>query len=68
MSNDVETSLRGPKAYELARRALEAMAVAPDVAGSVVRVSFGPDTSDSDIDRFLGEWRRIKAAAEARAA
>jgi cysteine desulfurase len=30
-----------------------------DVADSFVRVSFGPHTSDAEVDRFLGEWRRI---------
>jgi len=41
-------------------RVLEAMRVAPDIAGCVVRVSFGPATSDADVDRFLAEWRQIK--------
>jgi len=49
-------------------RVLEAMAVAPAIASTVVRVSFGPGTSAADIDRFVGEWRRVRAAAEARAA
>jgi len=33
-------------------------------------VSFGPHTSEADVDRFLAEWRRIaeKAAAGAKAA
>jgi cysteine desulfurase len=51
-----------------ASRVLEAMAVAPRIASTVVRVSFGPSTSAADIDRFVGEWRRIRAAAETRAA
>ncbi|MEO5612818.1 MAG: aminotransferase class V-fold PLP-dependent enzyme [Sphingomicrobium sp.] len=48
-------------------RVLEAMGVAPEIAGSVIRVSFGPDTTAEDIDRFLAEWRRIadKAAEQA---
>jgi cysteine desulfurase len=49
-------------------RVLEAMGVAPEVAGSVIRVSFGPDTSADDVDRFLAEWRRAAQSAGARAA
>ena len=46
-------------------RVHEAMGVPPEVAGSTIRVSFGPETSDADIDRFLAEWRRIKSRAAA---
>nr|WP_309660793.1 aminotransferase class V-fold PLP-dependent enzyme [Sphingomonas sp.] len=49
-------------------RVLEAMGIAPDVAGSVVRVSFGPQTSADDVERFLAEWQRIADRAGARAA
>lgn len=45
-----------------------AMGLAPDIAGSTVRVSFGPDTSEADIARFVAEWRRIAERAAARAA
>ena len=38
---------------------LAAMAVAPDLASSFLRVSFGPDTSESDVDAFLDLWRSI---------
>ena len=38
---------------------LAAMGVPPEIAGSVLRVSFGPDTSEADIDAFLAEWGRI---------
>jgi cysteine desulfurase len=48
-------------------RVLEAMRVPPEVAGCVIRVSFGPDTSADDVERFLAEWRRIAAKAGARA-
>jgi cysteine desulfurase len=44
-------------------RVLEAMRVPPDIAGCVVRVSFGPDTSSDDVEHFLAEWRRIAAKA-----
>lgn len=42
-----------------------AMGIAPEIAGSAIRVSFGPDTAGRDIDRFLAEWRRIKSRAAA---
>ncbi len=38
---------------------LAAMGVASDLAASFLRVSFGPATSEADIDAFLAEWRRI---------
>jgi cysteine desulfurase len=47
---------------------LTAMNVPAEIAGSFIRVSFGPDTSDADVDRFLGEWRRIASRAKAEAA
>jgi cysteine desulfurase len=49
-------------------RVLKAMGVADDVAGSVLRVSFGPSTSDEEFDRFIAEWRRIAGRARAHAA
>ena len=49
-------------------RVLEAMRVPPDIAGCVIRVSFGPDTSADEIERFRSEWRRIAAKAGTRAA
>jgi cysteine desulfurase len=49
-------------------RVLQAMGVHPETAGSVIRVSFGRTTSVNDVERFLAEWRRISAAAGARAA
>jgi cysteine desulfurase len=47
---------------------LAAMRVPVDIAGSVIRVSFGPQTNEADIDRFLAEWCRIKTRAKAEAA
>lgn len=47
---------------------LAAMGVLPEVAGGFIRVSFGPHTSESDVDRFLGEWRRIADRHAAQAA
>ncbi|HET7605160.1 MAG TPA: aminotransferase class V-fold PLP-dependent enzyme [Sphingomicrobium sp.] len=49
-------------------RVLAAMGIAEDVASSVIRVSFGPSTCEDDVERFLGEWRRIAARAKAQAA
>ena len=49
-------------------RVLAAMGVSEDVAGSVIRVSFGPATSEADIARFLTEWRRVLNHAKAKAA
>jgi cysteine desulfurase len=46
-------------------RVLEAMGVAGEIAGSVIRVSFGPETSADDVDRFLAEWRGIAERAGA---
>jgi cysteine desulfurase len=49
-------------------RVLAAMGIAPEIAASVIRVSFGPSTSDADVDRFLAEWRRIHARGRVEAA
>jgi cysteine desulfurase len=48
-------------------RVLAAMGVPEALASSVIRVSFGPSTSEADIDRFLGEWRAIAGRARAAA-
>jgi cysteine desulfurase len=47
---------------------LAAMNVAPEIAASFLRISFGPSTSEADVDRFLGEWRRISSRARSEAA
>ncbi|MBA2466173.1 MAG: aminotransferase class V-fold PLP-dependent enzyme [Sphingomonas sp.] len=47
---------------------LEAMGVPAAIAASVIRVSFGPQSSAADVDRFLAEWRRVALAAKTRAA
>ena len=51
-----------------ASRVLEAMRVPAEIAGCVVRVSFGPDTSSDDVERFLAEWRGIAAKSGTKAA
>ena len=47
---------------------LAAMNVPSHIAGSFLRISFGPDTSEADVDRFIGEWRRIAERTGAKAA
>jgi cysteine desulfurase len=49
-------------------RVLAAMHVPAEVAGAAIRVSFGPFTSENDIERFVSEWRRIAHSAKAAAA
>ena len=49
-------------------RVLAAMGVPQDVAGSVIRVSFGPTTTEVDVDRFLSEWRKMASRGKAQAA
>ena len=49
-------------------RVLSAMGVAPEIASSAIRVSFGPSTSEADVDRFVTEWRKIASRAKAQAA
>jgi cysteine desulfurase len=44
---------------------LAAMGVAPDVANGFLRISFGPHTSESDVDAFLAEWQRIASRQKA---
>ena len=44
---------------------LAAMAVPPEVAGGFLRVSFGPATTEGDVDAFLAEWTRIASRARA---
>jgi cysteine desulfurase len=51
-----------------ASEVLAAMKVPQEVAGSFLRISFGPSTSEADVDRFLVEWRRIGNRAKAAAA
>ncbi|WP_324807940.1 cysteine desulfurase family protein [Sphingomonas sp. LY29] len=42
-----------------ASHVLSAMNVTADIASSFLRVSFGPDTSEAEVDAFLAQWRRI---------
>jgi cysteine desulfurase len=47
---------------------LSAMDLPADIAGAALRISFGRDTREADIDRFLVEWRRIAERNATRAA
>jgi cysteine desulfurase len=47
---------------------LAAMGVDPEIADGFLRISFGPNTSEADVDRFLAEWRRIAERSAAQAA
>jgi cysteine desulfurase len=42
-----------------ASEVLAAMNTPAGVAAGFIRVSFGPRTSEADVDRFIAEWRRI---------
>jgi cysteine desulfurase len=47
---------------------LKAMGVDPAIASSVLRISFGPDTCEADVESFLFHWRRIAERQASRAA
>jgi cysteine desulfurase len=49
-------------------RVLEAMGVPAEIASTVIRVSFGPQTTEADIGRFVAAWRGIRERASSRAA
>ena len=46
-------------------RVLKSMQVDPAIASSFLRISFGPDTSEADVEGFLAEWRRIASRQKA---
>jgi cysteine desulfurase len=47
---------------------LAAMDVPQDVASGFIRVSFGKHTNQTEVDRFLDEWRKIADRHSAKAA
>lgn len=51
-----------------ASHVLAAMGVPEELSSAFVRVSFGPATSEDEVDAFLAEWRRIAERQSARAA
>jgi cysteine desulfurase len=44
---------------------LAAMGMADDAAREVIRISFGPNTSEAEIDALLAEWRTLHARRRA---
>jgi cysteine desulfurase len=48
-----------------ASHVLGAMGWDATAAAEVVRVSFGPQTSEADVDRFVAAWRAIRERAQA---
>jgi cysteine desulfurase len=48
-----------------ASHVLAAMGWGAQEANEVVRVSFGPQTSEADVDRFVAAWRAIREQAQA---
>ena len=44
---------------------LAAMGVAPEIAGGFLRISFGPHSTEAEVDAFLAEWTRIANRARA---
>jgi cysteine desulfurase len=51
-----------------ASEVLAAMDVPAEIAGSFIRVSFGPSTGEMDIERFLEQWLAIQERANRAAA
>ena len=49
-------------------KVLKAMGVPDEIAVGFIRVSFGASTSEADVERFLGEWRRIAERSASQAA
>ena len=47
---------------------LKAMNAEADIASSFLRVSFGPSTSQEEVDAFVAEWRRIAERVSSKAA
>jgi cysteine desulfurase len=41
---------------------LAAMGVPPQLAGAAVRVSLGPSTTESEIDRFIEAWIKVSGS------
>lgn len=46
-------------------RVLKSMQVDHEIASSFLRISFGPATSEADVDAFLAEWGRIASRQKA---
>jgi cysteine desulfurase len=50
-----------------ASEVLAAMGVPSEIADGFIRVSFGPRTSEADVERMLSEWRAIAGRSKAAA-
>jgi len=50
-----------------ASHVLAAMGLAPEIAGSAIRLSLGWNSSEADVDAFLRAWREIAGTRVARA-
>jgi cysteine desulfurase len=44
---------------------LGAMGVPPEIASGFLRISFGPNTNEAEVDAFLAEWARIASRQKA---
>jgi cysteine desulfurase len=42
---------------------VEAMGLPSEIGSAMIRVSFGPQTLESNVERFTAEWRRLKERA-----
>jgi len=51
-----------------ASRVIQAMGYGVEVAGSAIRVSLGPETTEDEIGRFVDAWTKHYAKRRARAA
>jgi cysteine desulfurase len=51
-----------------ASQVLAAMDLPEEIAAGFLRLSFGPETSEADVDGFLAEWGRIAERTAAKAA
>jgi cysteine desulfurase len=51
-----------------ASHVLAAMGLPEEIAAGFLRISFGPETGEADIDAFLGEFQRIAQRTAAKAA
>ena len=44
---------------------LAAMGIPQEIANGFLRISFGPHTTEAEVDAFLAEWSRIAGRARA---
>ena len=46
-----------------ASHVLQAMGLTPEIARSAIRVSLGPETTETDIAAFLAAWNKVAGSA-----